>query len=272
MTTPLILHNLYDRDEVLAQLVPRTSYLELCDGEFIAAPGIILAFFSHGNRSGTIVETPTDIIWRPKRLDYAPGEEYPFLPRLARDVSDSSDHKHHLFLRHPGETRFFYLGLAHLGSYGGPRIDPTAHFMLDHKLSMPLWLAFGGYPEWQVSTHGNSHHLCATELHRFQEILADAFSASHIHITLTRYQQDSLQCFTNSTRAWFMYLRTPEDSGLYILDSSGSHEEEHFVCDCGISLEFPQYNTVDHGTANRILSDFFFSGVLPGWITWTDEG
>jgi hypothetical protein len=272
MTDSLILHRAYNSEEAVASLASSASRLELCDGDFIAVPGAIIGMFTHGAIPGATVETPDTIVWRPRRLDYAPDEEYPFLPRAARDAACTCKRKHHIFLRHLGEHRYFYLGLAHLGSYGGSLVDPTARFMLDHKLSVALWIGFGGYAEWQVTTHTGSHELCLAQLHRLRELLSEAFSSSHSHITLTRYQQDSLQCFTNPERAWFMYLRAPGDSGLYLSDMSTSGKVEHFACDCGTSLDFPRSRTADHATAIRILTDFFSSGELPSWVAWTEEG
>lgn len=271
MTNTLLLHDAYSRDEAIALLAPGATRSDLCDGEFVATPDAVAAFFTVGEPIGAVVQSPTDITWRPSRTDYAPREQYPFLPREAREVAHTCTRRHHLFMRHASGERYHYLGLAHLGSYGGSPLAPAAHFALDRKLPMALWLALGGYPEWEMATHDASLRLRADETARFAQLLADIFSKPHAHVTLTRYRQDSLQCFTNAHRAWFMYLRTPDDTGLHVSDPSGSGDPEHFRCDCGISLDFPRANTVDHAAAHRILTEFFVLGELPNAAAWTDE-
>ena len=271
MTNTLTLYETYNRDDALAHFNPDAPRLQLCDGDFIALPGNVLAMFTCGGKPGATVSTPSEVIWRPIRLNYSPGDQYPFLPIAARDVSGTINRRHHLFLREHPESSFIYFGLAHLGVYGGSDVDPTGRFSLDEKLTRPFWLQFGGYPEWQIATNNDTHQLGVAQLAEFQELLAEAFGAPHSHLTLTRYDEDSLQVFTNPERAWFMYLRTPDDSGLYLSESpiSDTHEE-HFVCDCGIDLDFPRDKTTDHATAARILCDFFSKGTLPSSVVWDD--
>ncbi len=82
------------------------------------------------------------------------------LPATVREIYDRSGPKavrlrtHHLFIRTNQMTAFYYIGEAHLGSYGGPRGNEPGNreacFSLNEKVTPEIWLACGGYTGWKV--------------------------------------------------------------------------------------------------------------------------
>ena len=91
-----------------------------------------------------------------------------------------------------------------------------------------------------------------------------------LHISLTRYEDDSLHVHENERCAWLVYLREPADSGLY-LDSGivRADPDEYFRCDCGIDLQFPTRQTVSVLDALGIVRYFFREGALPTSWNWS---
>ena len=63
----------------------------------------------------------------------------------------------------------------------------------------------------------------------FDRILDELTAKDYSHLTLTRYEDDSLQIFTNPNSAWIMYLREPDDSGLYLNDPTRGDSEKTSV-------------------------------------------
>jgi hypothetical protein len=89
---------------------------------------------------------------------------------------------------------------------------------------------------------------------------------------MTRYEEDSLELFTNSERGWLMYIRKPGDSGLYVAAATDEEDaEEHFRCDCGIDLEFPRSHTLPLNKAAEVVTAFFRSGALPEFVAWVEQ-
>ena len=94
----------------------------------------------------------------------------------------------------------------------------------------------------------------------------------HGHLVLTRYEEDSLDLFTNQERGWLMYLREPGDSGLYVAAMNDEGDsDEHFTCDCGIDLEFPRSRTLPLKKAADVVAAFFRSGTLPEFVSWEEQ-
>jgi hypothetical protein len=70
-----------------------------------------------------------------------------------------------------------------------------------------------------------------------------------------------------------MYLRDPEDTGLYLHDPSVAESAaplEEFRCDCGISLEYPVHDTLPREAAIDVAMAFFQTGILPRIKEWTE--
>jgi Immunity protein Imm1 len=92
------------------------------------------------------------------------------------------------------------------------------------------------------------------------------------HLSLRRYEEDSLTIHTNARRGWLMYLRFPADNGVYThdVDYAGDPDvEEVFMCACGIDLEFAARKTLPRELALRAVREFFTTGELPRCVPWT---
>jgi hypothetical protein len=202
-----------------------------------------------------------------------------WLPETVREVWDRSRkpvrkvRDHHVFLRTPSDKRFFYVGPAHLGSYGsfGKYTGVSAHFSLNEKLPREVWLKFGGYPGWLVEVNHQSYRVASGDLVAFEQLVNQLPEQEFSHLCMTRYEEDSLTVHTNARRGWLMYLRYPSDGGLYTRDSTYSGEpepEEVFRCVCGIGLEFPLSQTLPRELAMRSAIEFFQHGQLPKCVHW----
>src|SRR5215469_6257969 len=136
----------------------------LCDGQFAVFPKAVLGFLTVGKTTDkSHLRSPSLLIWKPDRLDYAPADEYPWFPHDARDVCDRSGNKvvrlrnHYIFVRSVETAEYVYAGEAHLGSYGGPRGNAPGNreacFSLAKKLPRDIWLHCGGYSGWQIDVN-----------------------------------------------------------------------------------------------------------------------
>ena len=201
------------------------------------------------------------MVWRPGRIDYEPFDDYPWLPSKVREVWGPDRQKikdHHVLVRLPGDERFVYAGKAHLGSYGGPRSggqpwERTATFSLDEKLPRSAWLRLGGYPGWLIEVNHRPERVDDGDLATWRQLTA-AMSEEFSHLTMTRYEEDSLTLYTNARRGWLMCLRDPDDAGVYASDAAytGDREaNEVFRCVCGIALDFPADQTLPRDLAMR---------------------
>lgn len=274
------IHQWYTADEAVALFKGRGR--RFCDGEFIVLPKDILCLATLGNEEeGSHIAGPSHFVWRPRRLDYAPADDFPWLPREVREVWDRSRKRirkiqdHHVFLRTLDDDRFFYAGPAHLGSYGSSRnggnVQASAVFSLNVKLPREAWLRFGGYPGWLVEVNHESSCIAAGDLPAFAKLIERLREQEFSHLYLTRYEEDSLTVFTNTRRGWLMYHQDPDDGGVYVRDPEYGdvpQAMEQFVCVCGINLELPAIQTLPREMAMRIAVEFFESGRLPGWVQW----
>ncbi|GMU39102.1 MAG: hypothetical protein AMXMBFR22_32930 [Phycisphaerae bacterium] len=178
--------------------------------------------------------------------------------------------EHHVFLGDGASKAFFYAGAAHLGSYGA---DHTADFELEHALPRPVWLRFGGYAGWRLELEHEHVDLAPGDESSLAAQLATFAAQAFSHVSLTRYEEDSLHVFKNERCAWLMYLREPSDGGLYLSRkvATGNARPEHFRCDCGIDLEADAEQTITVPEALDVVRLFFRRGALPSDYEWTEE-
>jgi Immunity protein Imm1 len=272
---PPPIHQFVTRAEAIAAFGDSAAAQSCCDDQFVVFAHAVLCFATVGKPDAQpFLGTPTSFVWKPGRLDYDPADQVPWLPTPAREVwgPDREQIKeHHIFLQPPGEEPFAYLGTAHLGSWGGPRGDVAAGFSLNTKVPRDLWLKLGGYPGWEVELNHQTVRVDAGDVTGFRSLLGNLPLRKFGHLTLTRYEEDSLTIHTNALRGWLMYLRSRADSGLYTRDveyAGGPNAEEFFMCDCGIDLEFPAAQTLPRARAMEVVEEFFATGELPRSVPW----
>lgn len=271
------LHAEYSHDEAVLHFAGPHKPVDLCDAQFVSLPDAILCFFTLGSpERSPHLSSPSVVTWCPANLRYDPTDRWPWFPSLARETGGSGGgprRTHHIFLRGPEDTAFLYAGPAHLGSYGGSPDGLTADFYLKSRLPRDAWLRLGGYAGWLVEVNHESHLLAPGDSDRFGALLSDLFASEFSHLSMTRYEEDSLCAHTNSRCAWFMYLRYPEDPGLYLAPRPVAEEsrQEEFRCGCGIALEFPAAQTASLEEAAEILAYFFRTGTLLQVRNWVEQ-
>jgi hypothetical protein len=224
-------------------------------GEFVALPGTVIGFL---RPAALTFRSPTTIEWRPG----ANPDQPPWL------LAPASLPKYHLLIEQP--SGFFYAGDAHLGCYSMDGSNAT--FSLSAPLPRDAWVRFGGYPHWLVELNHEEHRIGNEDESALRSLLDRVVAPPYGHLTLTRYQEDSLDLFTNPERGWLMYLREPGDTGLYVAAANAEDDkDEHFRCDCGIDLEFPRSQTLPLEKAADIVKAFFRSGKLPESVSWEPQ-
>ena len=253
-----------------------------CDDQFAVLPKVILCFITVGKRTDkSHLSDPSTVNWKPSRFDYAVGEEFPWFPKVVREVYRRRGQRvvplrrHHMFLR-PCRTRdFVYAGEAHLGNYRSASADGDfrhceACFRLLNKKKLPrsLWLKCGGYADWCIEVKHKKRVVAQRDRLSFDKLLDRMEREKYSHLSMTRYEADSLHVYTNPTRAFPVYSPTPDHSGLYLRDSKLGTDETDFRCVCGISLDIPQCLTVSHSRAAQIARHFFRTGKLPSRVEW----
>ena len=206
----LTLRQWYFPDEAVAAFGGGTAAEFLCDGQFVVLPKVILCFVTVGDApTEPHVYSPSCVVWKPRRLDYDPSDEYPWLPEKAREVWDLNQKEvrkirdHHVFVRSPADERFFNAGRAHLGSYGGPTTggtaaDRSADFSLNEKLPRYVWLRLGGYPGWEVEVNHQIHRVDNGDVDAFRHLAEGLLRQEFSHLRMTRYEEDSLTVHTNT--------------------------------------------------------------------------
>jgi hypothetical protein len=274
------LHEWFARDIAVKSFDASGKAESLCDGDIVVLPKHVLFFITVGDRSTySHVPFPTSICWRPKRLDYAPGDKFPWLPDAAHEVWGPKGEQlkeHHLFLRQPTDEQYFYAGPAHLGCAIPPNAndktgDWGAYFTPDHRLPKDAWLHLGGFGGWLVEVNHKEHFVDLGDLKTIQNLLRELPTNEFGHIHITRYEGDSLTLHTNARRGWLMYQRDRSDSGQYTRDpdyTGDPNVEEVFLCDCGIDLEFAAVNTLPRDRAIEVVEEFFTTGELPRSVAW----
>jgi hypothetical protein len=272
---PPPVHHSVTRAAAVAAFGDPTAAHICCDGQFVVFPHAVLCFATVGNPdSQPFLGTPMSFVWKPARLDYVPADEIPWLPTPAREVwgpDRESIKEHYIFLRTTDDERYYSIGTAHLGSWGGPKGDVAAGLSLNTKVPRDLWLKLGGYPGWEVEVNHKIVRLDADEVAGFRSLLGKVSRRKLGHLRKTRCEEDLLTIHTNASRGWLMYLRAPADGGLYTRDVEYAGDpmaEEFFVCDCGIDLEFPVEQTLPRSRAIEVVEEFFVSGELPLSVPW----
>jgi hypothetical protein len=266
----------YSGPEAVQSLCTGQRTSVLCDGQFVCGEELVLCFFSATDAvPGARLVTPSTLAWRPAKVDLRPQDLSLWLPDQARKPRSprQTSNLHMLFVRRPSAETYTFLGPAHLGSYGVHAGNPTAEFFLTNRVPRAIWLELGGYSGWQVEVDHAVTHVDTGDLAAFRDLLARVTRSEYGHVCLTRYEEDSLHLHTNRQRAWLMYLREPEDSGLYLAGNMGpaEHEREQFRCGCGISLDFPRGRTAPIADGVAIAEAFFVGGQLPERWIWTEE-
>ncbi|HUI13318.1 MAG TPA: hypothetical protein VL048_07625 [Xanthobacteraceae bacterium] len=192
-----ILHKTYSIAEATAAFDPNGAVEFVCDRQFVVLPDAILCMFAAGDpASAAHLDSPSDVTWRPQQIDYEPLADIPWLPRKVRDVFGPDRRpvkQHHMFLRLPGDGKFFYAGRAHLGSYsvpppGSASADRSASFSLYEKLPRPEWQRLGGYPGWLIELNHRTTRVENGDLDALRNLLAElpCREFSHLSLSVTR--------------------------------------------------------------------------------------
>jgi hypothetical protein len=264
-----ILHKLYTFDNAIASFGNDAFPEFFCHNDFAVLPKAVACLVTIGDpATDPFLPSPSSVIWkRPDFRTWLPGQVTEVWDRSQAKVKKLKDHD--IFLRLPKDERYFYAGPAHLGSYGGQ--DYSADFSLNHKLPRDVWLRYGGYPGWLVEVNHATHRVDKGDLAAFRRIAKELPRQEFAHLSLTRYEEDSLNLHTNKGRGWLMYLREPADGGLYTHDpgfTGDPNAQEVFRCVCGIDLEFPARQTLPRDRAIKVAEEFFVTGELSRFVPW----
>lgn len=273
---PLAAFTEVTRGQAIAAFGDGGQAAQYCDRQIVVIGSAILLFATLGDGpDGTRLTASDSLEWRPKRNDYHPEEEIPWLPaagipRYDHDRKAWETRSYVLLQRKAEGDLWLYCGGAHLGSYAIPRrTEPPgpggpARYTLDAgRIPRERWLELGGYPGWRVTITGETHDLGLHEAGRLAGLLA-ALGAGKVGIVMTRWEGDSLHVMLNDRFGFLMYLRTSDDSGLYVRRGDEVSEMEAFACPCcGIPMEYPRHATVARTEALALAREFFATGVSP---------
>jgi hypothetical protein len=277
------LHQRYTFDEAVAAFEPAGTAEFLCDQQFVILPKAVLCMATIGDPATQAhVAAPSSVVWKPGRTDYAPSDEFPWLPDKVREIWGADRKRvkeHYVFLRRPGDASFLYAGRAHLGRYAGPENggvppDREASFSLDEKLPRDEWLRLGGYPGWLIEANHRSEPVDNGDLSAFRRLAAEIADLMFSHLCMTRFEEDSLTLFTNAYCGWLTYQRDPADfgaSGCNPSLSGSATSRELFRCGCGVELDIPADHTLPRQVAMRIAEEFFTVGELPQSVRWISQ-
>jgi hypothetical protein len=265
----------YTPQEALQHVCAGQQTTVLRDGQFVCGEEFVLCFFSVTDVGpGARLQTSSTLIWRPTETHVARAD-FSWLPEQARRprAPKQKHDVHLLFVRRPSARIYTFFGPADLGSYGVQAGEPTATFSLANRVPRPIWLELGGYSGWEVEVNHAVTYVDSGDQTAFRDLLGLLTQNEYGHVSLTRYEEDSLHLHTNRQRAWLMYLREPEDTGLYLASdaSPGEDEREEFRCGCGISMDFPRRRTVPISDGLAIAEAFFVSGRLSERWQWSEE-
>jgi len=267
-----ILYKLYTIEEAITSFGNETLPEFFCQNDFVVLPKAVICLVTIGDpATDAFLSSPSSVIWkRPAYRVWLPGKVTEVWDRSQSKVKKLKDH--HIFLRLPEDESYFYAGPAHLGSYGGQ--DYSASFSLNDKVPREIWLRYGGYPGWLLDANHVTYRVQKGDLAEFRRISEELPRQEFAHLSLTRYEEDSLTLHTNKHRGWLMYLREPADGGLYTHDvgyTGDPKAEEIFRCVCGIDLEFPARQTLPRERAIEIAEEYFVTGDLPRSVPWGVE-
>ena len=274
------LHQKYTIDEAVAVFEPAGTAEFLCDHQFVVLTKVVLCMATVGDPATQAhVSSPSSVVWKPGRADYAPADELPWLPDKIREVWGPDRQRireHYVFLRLPGDARFLFAGGAHLGRYAGPGnggvpSNREANFTLYEKLPRNEWVRLGGYPGWMVEVNHRSERVDKGDLATFRRLAAEIADLKFSHLRMTRFEEDSLTLFTNAYCGWLIYQRDPTDFGASGCDptfTGSGRSKELFRCVCGIELDISTDHTLPRQMAMRIAEEFFTVGELPRTVSW----
>jgi hypothetical protein len=265
------------RDQAIAALGGSGQAAQYCEGQIVIVGSAILLFAATGGGSDDTRLTASDCVeWRPKRNDYHPGEQIPWLPAAAIPRYDHDrkawvSRSHILLRRRADADRWLYCGGAHLGSYAIPRGNdppgpggPASYTFDAGRIPREFWLEFGGYPGWRMLIAGETHDLCPHEAERLGGLLTALDRPGKVGIVMARWEGDSLQVMLNDRFGFPMYLRTADDSGIYVRRRDEVDEMEAFACPCcGDPMEFPRHATLPRAEALALICGFFATGAPP---------
>jgi N-glycosidase YbiA len=278
--SPLTPYGSYTVEEAVAAFGDPAAAQFYCDRQFAVVRKATLCFATMGDpETGTKVQSPSLVVWKPGRLDYHPKAETPWFPsRLTKCVERNGGYVplHHMFLRATGDGQFVYAGIAELPMLGdmseGGRVQQVAQFFLDAKLPRDLWVRLGGY-DWLVGFNNTPQRFAADDLAGFERLLAGfPTTAGHWQVTLTGYEEWRFAVLFNANRAYLSYrpLHFPYKLG----DESGVESRDP---DCpqprrreffGEGVVVPARRTVPRELAVRAAVEHFRTGRQPECVRW----
>jgi hypothetical protein len=259
------LHQLYTPEEGVAAFGEGLADWD-CDGQFALLPTWVLGFFTLGDpASRPLVDTPKRVHWRPDRLDYAPGEEQPWLPQAIRQPLGPGGRPHHnyaLFLRRAGDDRYLYAGLGGLSGWTNPNL-PVADFELRERLPREVWERFGGWSGWWGSVGARRLRLAVGDEAGLQQQLADLGPEDSIY--LTRYEGDGLAVYLTAERGHVHYSEANQRDGRVAHDpaiAADSTEEVEFTGN-QCPWQVPLRDTLPRAEAVAAAVEFVCTGRPP---------
>jgi hypothetical protein len=251
-----------------------------CDRQFAVVRKATLCFATMGDpETGTKVQSPSLIVWKPGRLDYHPKSKEPWLPApLTQCVERNGAYVplHHMLVRAAGDKSFAYAGIAELPMFGqipeDGRIQHAAHFYLDAKLPRNLWRRLGGY-DWLVGFNNTKRRFAADDAAGFEQLLAGVPTASgHWQVTLTGYEEWCLAVLFNAKRARLTYrplywpLKLAEEAGFECRDPDCPKPRQREFFGDGVMV--PAGQTVPRKLGVWAAVEHFRTGWLPESVRW----
>jgi hypothetical protein len=271
------LHKTYSEREALA-LFHGPVGETYCDRQFVLLKNDIICLFTVGtDTDSTRLTSPSNIVWRPSsQSGLEPSEPDEWLPAPTREVWNADRSAklwtHQLFVRTAADELYTCVGPASLSSWGGYPGNVAAEFGLSNPVPRSLWLKVRGFDGWSVEVNHRSYEIAPGDQRAFDAVLKKMLAKKQSHASMTRYEEDCLSLYTNSTRGWIMYLREPGDSGFYVVPTEETGRDvEVFRCACGIDLEFPRSHTLPKQEAMEILKEYFAATALPDRVRWTED-
>lgn len=166
----------------------------------------------------------------------------------------------------------FYLGPAHLGSYGrsGYGSHGEASFSLVHPLPRKLWLRLGGFAGVLLEAAGVREDLAARAV---RDAVADVLDhAASGELWLSRWRGEGLSLLFGPERAFVMELEGPGHFGWVACDpqSPGERQPVAFTLSNGQVDEWPLAATVSRDQALDAVACWAAGGRAES-LLWTDD-
>ncbi len=249
-----------------------------CDSRFAVNDNLVLHFhtlsqsdqvaatFSNANAIGLRFSTlelfgqthdELDLIWQPIGMGplFAEGDWFSL--------------QHHLFMRLTPDTEFNYWGCAEPTciqwlyckdkSSNNP-MAMLAELELEETASREKWAKFGGYEGWSVTVNEARQFVGDTDIDTLNRLVGVAFERKKSSFFMTRYKGDSLSMHVNSQLAWFEYSAGCDRPEYYLFHPELGNPVEEFVCESGIPLYQPRYQTCSKEQAREIIAHYFHYG------------